>query len=73
LLDWYEKRYESDYPLVCFDEQPFQLIEDLMQPMLIKPGQDKCEDYHYKRNGTAVVFAAVEPLRFLLLGSAMDL
>lgn len=62
VLDCYEKPYNSDYPVVCFDERPCQLIEDVMQPMLIEEGKPKREDYHYKRNGTATVLAAIEPL-----------
>jgi len=62
VLDCYEKPYDPEYPVVCFDERPCQLIEDVVQPMPAKEGQDRREDYHYKRNGTAVVLAAVEPL-----------
>ena len=62
VLDYYEKPYNSDYPVICFDERPCQLIEDVLQPMPIQEGQPKREDYHYKRNGTAVVLAAIEPL-----------
>jgi len=63
VLDCYEKPYNEDYPVVCFDERPCQLIEDVLQPMPIQEGQPKREDYHYKRNGTATVLAAVEPLK----------
>ena len=31
-------------------------------PIPMKPGRIEREDYHYKRNGTAVVLMAVEPL-----------
>lgn len=62
VLDCYEKPYNSDYPVICFDERPCQLIEDIMQPMPINEGKPKREDYHYKRNGTATVLAAIEPL-----------
>ncbi len=61
VLDVYEKPYDGDYPVVCFDERPCQLLEDVLQPLPIKEGQEKREDYHYKRNGTAVVLAAIEP------------
>jgi len=62
VLDYYERPYDPDYPLICFDERPCQLIEDVLQPMPVKEGQTKREDYHYKRNGTAVVLSAIEPL-----------
>lgn len=63
VLDCYEKPYDPNYPVICFDERPCQLIEDVLEPMPIKEGQPKREDYHYKRNGTATVLAAVEPLK----------
>jgi hypothetical protein len=62
VLDYYEKPYDQSQPVLCFDERPCQLIEDILQPMPIEKGCVKREDYHYKRNGTAVVLAAVEPL-----------
>ena len=62
VLDCYEKAYDPNYPVICFDERPCQLIEDVLQPMPVQEGQVKREDYHYKRNGTAAVLAAVEPL-----------
>ena len=62
VLDIYGKLYDPARPVVCFDERPCQLIEDIIQPVPTNEGQDKRVDYHYKRNGTAVVLAAVEPL-----------
>ena len=62
VLDYYEKPYDPSYPVICFDERPCQLIDDVLQPMPVKEGQPKREDYHYKRNGTAVVLAAIEPM-----------
>jgi hypothetical protein len=62
VLDIYEKPYNADYPVINFDEKPCQLIDDVVQPLAIKSGQEKREDYHYKRNGTAVVMGAVESL-----------
>lgn len=62
VLDVYERPYNAEYPVICFDERPCQLIEDVMQPMPTQEGKPKREDYHYKRNGTATVLAAIEPL-----------
>ena len=63
ILDLYEKPYDPRYPLVCFDERPCQLIDDVVAPIAMKPGRSKREDYHYKRNGVCSVFIAFEPLR----------
>jgi hypothetical protein len=62
VLNCYEKKYDENYPVVCFDERPCQLIEDVLQPIPVKEGSPKKQDYHYKRNGTATVLAAIEPL-----------
>lgn len=62
VLDVYEKGYDVQRPVLCFDERPCQLIGDVLVPIPIKPGQPKREDYHYERNGTCVVLLAIEPL-----------
>ena len=62
VLDVYEQPYDSNKPLLCFDERPCQLIGDILAPLPMKPGKVQREDYHYERNGTCCVFMAVEPL-----------
>lgn len=62
VLDTYEKPYDSEYPVLSFDERPCQLLEDVLTPILPSPGKTKREDYHYKRNGTCCVLMAIEPL-----------
>jgi len=62
LLNLYEQPYNPMQPLLCFDERPCQLIEDVLMPLPMEPGQPVREDYHYKRNGVCTVFIAFEPL-----------
>lgn len=62
ILEVYAKPYDKDHPVLCFDERPCQLIEDVLIPVLPSPGKTAKEDYHYKRNGTCVVLLAIEPL-----------
>ena len=62
VLDIYERLYDPDYPVVCFDERPCQLLGDVLMPIPMKPGRVERQDYEYKRNGTCVVLMAVEPL-----------
>jgi hypothetical protein len=62
VLDVYERPYDPDYPVVCFDERPCQLISNILVPIPMKPGKVQREDYHYERNGTCCVLMAVEPL-----------
>ena len=62
ILHLYELPYDPKRPLICFDERPCQLIEDVLVPLPMEPGKSKREDYHYKRNGVCTVFMAFEPL-----------
>ncbi len=62
LLDLYELPYNPDFPVICFDERPCQLIGNVIAPLPVRPGEAQKEDYHYKRNGTCSIFVAVEPL-----------
>lgn len=61
VLNLYEQPYNPDNPLICFDERPCQLIDDVLQPLPMKEGQPKREDYHYERKGTCNVFIALQP------------
>jgi len=62
VLDIYEQPYDPQRPQICFDERPCQLIDNVVQPIPMKPGQVQRQDTHYKRNGTCVVMIAIEPL-----------
>lgn len=62
VLDIYERPYDPENPVICFDERPCQLISDVLVPMPVRPGKPMREDYHYKRNGPCVVLLAIEPL-----------
>lgn len=63
VLKVYEKPYDESRPVVCLDEKPIQLLADVRPPSGIAPGEEKKVDYEYKRQGTANVFCAVEPLK----------
>ena len=61
VLDVYNRQYDDTNPLVCLDEKPIQLLQDLRPESGIAPGEVKKQDFEYKRKGTANVFCAVEP------------
>ncbi len=61
VLDLDAEPADPKRPVVCFDECPIQLVEEVRQPMPAKPGQPERIDYEYKRNGTCNVFMTVEP------------
>lgn len=62
VLDLYEEPYDPSRPMVCFDERPCQLLGDVKEPLLPKPGQPARVDSHYRRGGTCHVLMAFEPL-----------
>ena len=39
ILDLYEQPYNPKRPLVCFDERPCQLIDDVLTPLAMEPGK----------------------------------
>lgn len=63
VLDIYKKPYSKDYPVVCMDESPKQLIEEMRTTIPMKPGQETRVDYEYIRHGVVNIFMANEPLR----------
>jgi len=62
ILDLYEEAYDRKYPVVCMDERPCQLIDDILTPIPMKSGKAMKVDYEYERKGTCNVFIACEPL-----------
>lgn len=62
ILDVYELPYDPEYPRVCFDERPCQLLGDTVVPIPMKPGKSYTYDYHYERKGVCCLFLAIEPL-----------
>jgi hypothetical protein len=62
VLDVYKMPYQQDFPVVCMDESPRQLIRETRLGIAIKPGSDAKMDYEYERCGVANIFMANEPL-----------
>ena len=63
VLDVYKRPYDKDYPVVCMDESPKQLIKQTKVPIPIKPGREKRIDFEYERCGVCNIFMANEPLK----------
>lgn len=62
VLDVYKRPYNADFPVVCMDESPKQLIEESRPSIKTKPGQIERIDYEYVRKGVVNIFIANEPL-----------
>ncbi len=63
ILDLYAEPYKPRYPVVCFDESPFQLVSEVRQPLPMGPGQPRRYDDEYRREGTCHVFMCFQPLQ----------
>jgi hypothetical protein len=61
VLDLYAEPYDPQYPQVCFDERPVQLLGDVLTPLPVEPGKPRRQDYEYKRKGTANLFVMCQP------------
>jgi hypothetical protein len=62
VLAVYARPYDENWPVVCMDEKPYQLLGHSRDSMPIKPGTPEREDYEYIRLGTCSIFIFTEPL-----------
>lgn len=62
VLELYAEPYDAAYPVVCFDESPYQLISETRVPLPLEQGQPQRYDYEYKREGTCNLFMFFQPL-----------
>lgn len=61
VLDLYEEAPDPAYPVICFDESPYQLISETRQSLPPEPGQPARIDYEYRREGTCNLFMFFAP------------
>ena len=61
VLDVYARGYDKQYPVVCYDESPKQLVSEVRSPYMDKNGV-KYQDSEYQREGAAEIVMIVEPL-----------
>jgi hypothetical protein len=61
VLEVYERPYDPAEPVVCIDEKPISLHDDVRPARPMLPGKSRRPDDEYKRCGTANIFCAAEP------------
>lgn len=61
ILGLYQKPYDPQEPVLCFDEKSKQLIKDTRSIQRAKEKRLMHRDYEYERNGTRNIFVTVEP------------
>ena len=74
VLGIYKKEYNPKIPVICMDEKPVQLLDEIRERVTAKPLRTDPEtlveipgipekiDYQYERCGTASIFMFCEPL-----------
>lgn len=62
VLQVYCRPYDPRHPVICMDEQPKQLIDEVRVPVPAGPGTAAKEDFEYVRRGVCVAWMFVEPL-----------
>ena len=62
-LDLYAEPYDPQYPVICFDESPYQLVSEVRRPLPPTSGQPTRYDYEYRREGTCNLFMFFQPLQ----------
>lgn len=62
VLEVYKRPYDADFPVVCMDETPRQMIKEMRQEIPAAPGRLERHDYEYTRCGVYNIFLACEPL-----------
>ena len=72
MLDTYALPLNEEVPVVCFDESPLQLLEEVRAPMEAVAGRPRREDYEYQRNGVADVMMICQPAAGLRKCLVMD-
>jgi transposase len=61
VLEVYERPWSAEEPVVCVDEKPVTLHNDVRDPLPMQPGSVAKRDNEYERCGTANVFCGIEP------------
>ena len=62
VLEVYSRPFDPDKPMICMDEKPYQLLNEVREPISMKAGSVAKIDSEYKREGTCSIFIFTEPL-----------
>jgi len=56
VLDIYKRPYNPDFPVICMDETPKQLIKETKMKIPVKKGSIAKYDYEYQRCGVCNIY-----------------
>jgi hypothetical protein len=62
ILDLYAEPYQPAFPVICFDEVPYQMVSETRLPLPVRNGKPGRYDFEYHREGTGNLFMFLQPL-----------
>ena len=62
ILDLYAEPFDALYPVICFDEVPYQMVSETRLPLPMQNGKPQRFDFEYRREGTCNLFMFLQPL-----------
>jgi len=63
ILSVYERPYSQEFPVVCMDEKPFQLVDERFEPIKMSDNNHTEKyDCEYQRCGSCSIFIFTQPL-----------
>ena len=63
VLEVYSRPYDEKHPVICMDEKPFQLLDEMFTPIAMGDNNHtKKYDCEYVRKGSCSIFMFTEPL-----------
>ena len=63
VLEVYSRPYNKKFPVICMDEKPFQLLDEMYTPIsMSEKNHTKKYDCEYVRKGSCSIFMFTEPL-----------
>ena len=62
ILDLYAESYQPAFPVICFDEVPYQMVSETRLPLPMQSGTPQRYEFEYKREGTCNLFMFLQPL-----------
>ena len=63
VLEVYSRPFDSERPVICMDEKPFQLLDEYIKPIpMSEDNHIKKYDCEYIRKGSCSIFMFTEPL-----------
>jgi len=62
ILDLYAEPYQPAFPVICFDEVPYQMVSEIKLPLPVRNGKPGRYDFEYRREGTCNLFMLLQTL-----------